>query len=245
MYGHKIFSVQRIQEGFKKIRCFAKDMWNLIVKIIESLLKKVKKLMFDKTKYENKIDVLGEEIAKLNILIFAIKEMIKQSEECFEVYKKYNDFFYLTYQLYHNELIHGICRLQDRSRDSLSIVKMLEENIKNHNDKQSRQEKKVLDQINECDVSEKIKALRDKLGRAHLDGKVSINLDKQKKLYEENKIELKDNERYIELLTKALELLSDRLQKPMHFVSPLSSISREIRELFHALSNSQKNSSKF
>jgi len=61
----------------------------------------IKKITFDKVKYEKKIDVLGQEITRLNVLLFAIKEIINQSEECFEVYKQYNEFFYLTYELYH------------------------------------------------------------------------------------------------------------------------------------------------
>ena len=37
--------------------------------------------MFDKIKYEKRIETLGQEITNINILIFAINEMIKQSEE--------------------------------------------------------------------------------------------------------------------------------------------------------------------
>lgn len=190
----------------------------------------------DKIKYEEKINVLGKEIRQARILILALHEMIEQSNATFAVYEKYYTFFSLVYYSFYNEIIHAVSRLHDTSRDSLSIIKMLNENIE-FDDDLSANEKKILDQIQSNDSCENIKVMRDKLGKAHLDGKVSINPAKQKEIYERHKIELNDITKYINLLVKALEILSQRLDQSIaHFLLPNTPIRREIREMFEHLS---------
>ena len=191
-------------------------------------------LILDKLKLEKEINVLGEQIYKVHILMLAIREIIQQSNLNFDVYKKYYDFFDLTYRSYWDELIHNVSRLQDMSRDSISIVKILNRNIE-IGDEKSVYEKDILKKIQDFGVSEKIKVLRDKLGKAHLDGKVSINIEKQNKLWDENKTALKDVCEYIELLTKGLEVISCRLDKPIFFTKPNTPIKRQIVELFNDL----------
>ncbi|BDC34447.1 hypothetical protein Noda2021_04050 [Candidatus Dependentiae bacterium Noda2021] len=192
--------------------------------------------VFSETNYAKKIDILAQEITRLKNYLYAIQEIINQSNQSFEAYKKYNEFFYLTYISYYNELIYGISRLQDKSSDSLSIMKMLEESLQYHTDEQSCHEKQILSQIKEIIVGYKIRTQRNRLGRAHFDREVATNTDEQKKVYERSKTELNEITEYIQLLTRALEILSARLSNPIVLLDPLPSLKKEIKILFQELS---------
>ena len=187
----------------------------------------------DKLKIEKNIDVLGSEIARVHTLIAAISEIVKQCNLNAEVYKKYSKFFDDVYYAFYNELIHTVSKLHDKSRDSLSIVRMLQAN----KDKKSIREEAILQQICEHDAYKKIKIIRDKLGRAHLDAKISINPGKQRELYEAHKIALKNIAEYIELMTEALETISERLDIPILLSKPSVPIKREITEIFNELNS--------
>ena len=155
--------------------------------LLESI---VKDIMLNPTEYEQKLDVCGNEFSTLYISLDGLKEIVEQSNDNSDVYQEYGVFFDHTYNAYHNELIRRICRLQDESRDSLSIVKMLKENIQNYkdeNDEQVQREQDILKRIGDIPLSKALKIFRNKLGRAHLDGQNSINQKTQTDLYQKHK----------------------------------------------------------
>lgn len=212
----------------------------MCITILKTMAVKIKTAMIDKKKLEKEIDVLGSEIAKAYILTFALQELIEQSHINFNVYIKYHEFFYQTYSSYHNELTHHISHLQDTSRDSLSIIKLLNRS-KDYNDQLSVEEGNILSQLIDHEIGKKIKVIRDKLGRAHLDYKIALNPDKEQKIYEQNKVTLMEIIQYLELLTKALTIISRRLDIPIaDFLKPIPSLRGDIRRLFEDLAFDEK-----
>ena len=194
----------------------------------------------NKSKLEKEVDALGQEISKAHILIFALSEIIKQSNLNFNIYKKYWGFFSLSYNLFWNELIHNISRLQDTSRDSLSVVKVLKRHVYDIDDEKSNQEKEILEKIEKSDTNKKIKRLRDKLGKAHLDGKISINPGKRHDIWKKNKETLGNIVVYLELITQGVEIISCRLDETILLLKPYDLIKKHIKNLFNSLNDKEK-----
>jgi len=188
----------------------------------------------NKRKLEREVSVLSEQISNAHILILEISEIINQFNLNFDVYKEHCNFFTRHYNLLWNELIHNISRLQDATPGVVSIANILERNMK-LDDKMVGRECKIFEKIKESDTGKKIKVSRNKLNKAHLDGKASINPEKQRKLWEKNKTKLGDVATYVELLTKGLEVISFRLDIPIWLFKPNTSIRRNIRKLFKDL----------
>ncbi len=168
-------------------------------------------MKLDKSKYEKQLITLGQEIATCYTTLEIIKELFKQFKENDEIFQKYSLFLYSTYFAFHDQLIFNINRLHDESRDSLSLLKLLKKNLQQYGDNNSEEETKILKTIKNNIVYEKSKKLRNKYGKAHLDRKVSINEEKRKKIYEENKIKHQEYYNYIKLLEKAKNILYRRL----------------------------------
>lgn len=196
-------------------------------------------MIFDKNKIDKQLEVLEQEVVKIHHILDTLREMIKQSNNCFIVYKRYFNFFSFTYYAFHNEVLHGIHRLHDTSRDSLSIVKILMI-FSEMNDSFSEREKIVLDEIKSHPLNNKIKILRDKLGRAHLDGKISLNKKKQDLLFEKSKVSLYEIEEYLELLQNGIEIASYRLKQPRWLNRSRSEINLEIRQIFKVLASDEE-----
>lgn len=178
------------------------------------------------THTKKKLRILGSEISNCYILLGNIKEFIKQSNENFEIYKKYINFFYDVYQQYHANLILSICKLIDRNERSLSITHMLE----------AEGFAETLDEIIKHETYTKVKKIRNKLGYAHLDKKTSTNEEKQQAIYNKNKLDIAKYSLFIELLKKAYLILSQRLEIPIFELIPTDNkIKLQIRNLFNDL----------
>ncbi len=220
-------------------------MGNPLFKIIQVVKNKTLtrfrrlRLIFDKNKIDKQLEVLELEVVKIHHILDALREIIKQSKDCFIVYKKYHTFFSYTYYAFYNEVLHGIHRLHDTSRDSLSIVKILI-TLSGLDDNFSEDEKIILDKIKTHSLNKKINTLRNKLGRAHLDGKASLNKNKQNVVFEKSKVSLYEIEEYLELLQKGIETASYRLEQPRWLNRSRSEINLEIRQIFKVLASDEE-----
>lgn len=188
----------------------------------------------DKAERDKQINMLGQEISKLYEHIFAIQEIILQSNSKFNIYKQYNLFFYSHYLLSYNEVILGIGRLIDRDKNAPSIINLLKEGIEK-NDELSKGEAIIYKKIMESHMHQKIKNLRNKFGIAHLDKEISVDPKKQLHFYEKNKFELKELIKYIDLLKEGAEILSSRSSQPTSLLHPHPTIKKEIRDIFEKL----------
>lgn len=195
--------------------------------------------LFNREEYQKKLDALANELQTPYICFVALKELKKLFDENYDVYQKYNQFLYYTYYAYYDQLIHSISKLIDTSKGSLSIIKILNSNIQ-INDERAKEEQQILSKIESNPTYNKLKTIRNKLNRAHIDGKIAINIEEQSRTYEENKLELIDIEKYTLLLTKALEALFLRLDISITLFKPNVSIKKELQELFKNLKATKK-----
>lgn len=186
-------------------------------------------------KYEKQIDALGKEIYRVWEQIYIIQELINQSHDNLPAYAEFHSFFFEIYRLSHNEIIYGINRLIDNSGGSLSVIKMLKW-INNHDDVKANKGKEVLESLTSHKSYDKMRTLRDKLGRAHLDGEYGIDEKKAADLHESSAGPLNDTIEYLKLLTEALEILAERLDIPFKFLPPIPTVSPVMRKLFEKIS---------
>lgn len=196
-----------------------------------------RKNSIENQKLEKEINVLSEEISRAWILLESFNALRLHSGLNIDVYSEYSYFFYTVYTSFYNEFIYSVSRLHDSSKDSLSIVKLLRRCVACN---PTVQEEEILDSIAKNSTGKKIKEIRDKLGRAHLDSKVSSNLEKQKRILKECTIELVELQKYLKLLTEALETVSLRLSKPLLLLRPHDYIAHDIRRLFEKLNKEIK-----
>jgi hypothetical protein len=192
--------------------------------------------MITREQYKVRIEVLGQELAHIHIYLEAISEIIEQSNVHFNVYKKYHEFFSRVYYSFYDQLIHGISRVHDGGKKSLSIVKLLEKNLESYDDDLTAQEKTILDGIKNNPIGKKIIKIRNALGKAHLDDKVSTDIKIREKFYEENKSTLAEKKSYVALLDQALCLLINRLDQPIMCFVVNTLIRSQIRKMFENLS---------
>lgn len=196
--------------------------------------------MTDKKKLENEIDLLSAEISDARIRLHALDGLIKQFEKYPGVYENFSSFFYLYYDGLFKELIHGISRLQDETKNSLSVVKILER-FKDENSEQSKLEASILKKIKESHINSKIKKLRNHYGIAHLDERYCLSYEELLKIHKQNKIDIKNVVSCLQVFTRALEIISCRLDIPLWLQPPQTSIRRELRELFIKLDGKSNN----
>ena len=210
-----------------------KKLWQKLIS--KFILLKAIVTPIDKTKRDKQVNVLASEINELEKHISAIQELINQSNSNFEVYKNYYNFFYDIYNSYHNEIIYGIGRLIDQSNDSLSITNLLKEGIEKK-DSLADDEAKIHTVIKEHPMHKKIKQNRNKLGKAHLDKAIATNPQKQMKIYDQYKYELKETIEYVELLKESVEIISWRSSNPICCLLTYNGpIKKEIRNIFEKL----------
>jgi hypothetical protein len=207
--------------------------------VLQSLFKKMLPrkivLKWEIRMLKEEIDVLGIEIANSWNLLYALDRLIVLINEQPDVYNKYNEFWYMVYCSFYDALIFSICRLQDKSRDSLSINKIYMRLEKAGC--MTDQEKEIFNEIKNCDMRTILLDIRDRLGRAHLEGKLSINIKKQKELRDQSKITCKDFSNYLEILTRALEILSVRCSENIIKIQlkPHPMVHKELSEIFNLL----------
>lgn len=206
---------------------------NFLRKIYKNLYGKTIKMYFNKKTFSIEINKLGEELSNLEINILALRELIDQINVNPEIYRKYKEFLFLMYKNFYDNTIHSIFRLIDHNKDTLSIVNILNKHVL-IGDAHSELEKKVLAEIQENDFFKKIKLNRNNL-QAHLNRKTSINKEKNEKMMLDCKFYFKASLLFLDLLKKALLIISERSDIPIILLSPNTSIKREIREVFQKL----------
>lgn len=213
--------------------------WNKIIQWGKQfaliLFRKINRLLMSKKKLEKEIDAIARDVSNAWSYLYAIRELLDQANINKNTYKKYQHFFDATYIAFYDELIYALNRIHDSSRDSLSLINILKKLAQAG--MLTSEEAEMLARIEQDTTRKKVKKIRNKLGRAHLDGKVSTNLEQQDRLQKECAIEMNEFAAYIELLKKALEIISERLDKPLCLLKPLVPIRTEIRELFRKLSD--------
>lgn len=214
---------------------FLRKYFVSIISWIKSKLGRGKTMSTDSS-HITELDVLGQEIAKAHMKIRELHVLIEQCDANFDVYTKHHEFFYSVYFAFFDELIHTISRLHDTSRGALSIVLVLEEYIKSYpHDAQFEEERTILEEIENHPTRTKIKNLRNKLGKAHLDRTIAMNPKKQIDFYGSNKTDLKSIYKYLQLLTRALELISQRFDKPTWYLPSNTLDALKIHHLFASL----------
>lgn len=201
--------------------------------IFRLFTRKINKIM-DKQKFKKEIDILEQELSSAYCWFYAFRGIQEHLNLNTKTYEQYSNFFYTVYLSFYNELIHNVSRLHDTSKDALSLLKILRK-LKEH-EIITEQERKLFDQIEGSEIKNKIMIIRDKLGRAHLDGKCSINSEKQNNLYEKCMIEPIELLNYLRLLLEALRTIALRLDQHTVLLEPYSTISSEIKEIFQKLS---------
>ena len=177
----------------------------------------------------NEIDLIGSEISYLYIHIGAIREIIKQSNVNFEVYKQYFNFFYHSYEAFHNELIHRICRLTDKDYSTTSLRNLLTNRSKPDEDKKETY-LDILKRITKHDTLKKIHLIRHNF-LAHKNKNLSREQNIVNNFYKKNEFDLSEIEQYIRLLVQAWEVCSG-----IAFQRPHMEIRSQIRSLyFHTI----------
>ena len=137
----------------------------------------------------DRINAFGLEVAGLHMSVYTLQEITKQSNERFDIYSKYYSFWYLTYQNAYFNLIVGLNRLCDATRGSISILQLFDKDNP-HLMKWESKDQELFELLHKNIVLEKCKIWRDKLGFVHNDIKVFANLEKQKALFEGNKVQI-------------------------------------------------------
>jgi hypothetical protein len=189
----------------------------------------------NKETLNKEIDVLGKELALLEITKIAYKEWINQIDSRRDIYEEYPELFFLIRKSFYDQIIFSLSRLIDSSTGTLSIKKLLRRHI-SMKDSLSGEGKKALSKIDESKFFKKIKLIRDRLNRAHIDEKIALDQEEYNKIVEQCKIDFAEIEEAITELKKYLAIISDRLDMPIAaFLRPQTSIRAEIIKLFKSL----------
>jgi hypothetical protein len=178
---------------------------------------------------DSEFDILAQKITKIYMNLDAYEEIINQCHLHPNIYKKYFLFLEYTWHAYFNEVIHGISCMFDKNSDTLSIVQMLQKYRVSKTDY-------FLKAMQESKVHKYTKTIRNKLGRAHLDYKISIDTTKQEELYKSINLTIEELYCYLDLLKEALSALAKTLDIPTTYLRPLPTIRSQIRSLFEELS---------
>jgi hypothetical protein len=161
--------------------------------------------------YDQFIDCLMQKVSQLRediayIHMFAINH-IESSELVDDLYER----FWAS-------AIFSACCFIDSSPGSMSIMKLLDHNLNTYNDSISINERDILEKIRLSKIPSKLKNLRNKLGRAHIDKVIAINRQKQQHVYEKNKLHVAALRQFSGLVDRALEILSQRSSKPVWYL---------------------------
>ena len=183
--------------------------------------------------YEKIIDALAQEIARLYEVCGALDEIVKQTNDHPEIYKRFGRFFYTSYLHNYHELYYGISRLVDDTKGVISIIKLLQ--MKDEDKPAGRIEfakieKELVNRIKKNKNLKKIKDFKNnKLG--HKNKWLVLDELAEIEFRENNKLSIEDMESLLHFLSDILKKVSERVG--FHVLTiPITPIRLEISTLF-------------